>query len=147
LIKIEIYLSLASIKDAQAKGEAFSPQKRTSSPSKHDFFYFYLFFRVIFALLDQAPDPATQINADPDPIPGRKSSLTNFFALFRLFLCIIYFYCFIHLSSTVMFLLRSVSDSAARQRSSRPLQSRKHPSHYTIRLVWVFIGISYRVVV
>ncbi len=26
--------------------------------------YFFLFLRVIFALLD--PDPATQINADPD---------------------------------------------------------------------------------
>jgi hypothetical protein len=29
--KIAIYLFLASIKDAQATGEAFSPQKRTSS--------------------------------------------------------------------------------------------------------------------
>ncbi len=29
--------------------------------------YFFLFLWVIFALLD--PDPATQINADPDPKP------------------------------------------------------------------------------
>jgi hypothetical protein len=82
LIKIAIYLSLASIKDAQAKGEAFSPQKRSSSTSKHDFFfYFYLFFRVIFALLDQAPDPdsATQINADPDPKPWEKVIINKFF--------------------------------------------------------------------
>ncbi len=36
--------------------------------------YFFLFFWVIFALLDPDPDPATQINADPcgsgyDPDP------------------------------------------------------------------------------
>ncbi len=45
------------MKDVQATGEAFSPQKRTSS-SKHRNFSF-LFFWVIFALLN--PD------ADPDP--------------------------------------------------------------------------------
>jgi hypothetical protein len=28
-----------------------------------------LIFWVIFALLDPDPDPATQINADPDPLP------------------------------------------------------------------------------
>jgi hypothetical protein len=28
--------------------------------------YFFLFLLVIFALLDPDPDPATQINADPD---------------------------------------------------------------------------------
>jgi hypothetical protein len=27
--------------------------------------YFFLFLRVVFALLDPDPDPATQINADP----------------------------------------------------------------------------------
>jgi hypothetical protein len=31
--------------------------------------YFFLFFWVIFDLLDPDPDPATQINADPDPKP------------------------------------------------------------------------------
>ncbi len=33
--------------------------------------YFFLFLRVIFALLDPDPDPdpTTQINADPDPDP------------------------------------------------------------------------------
>jgi hypothetical protein len=29
--------------------------------------YFFLNLWVIFALLDPDPDPATQINADPDP--------------------------------------------------------------------------------
>ncbi len=29
--------------------------------------YFFLYLWVIFALLDPDPDPATQINADPDP--------------------------------------------------------------------------------
>ncbi len=31
------------------------------------FLYFFLFLWVIFALLDPDPDPATQINADPQP--------------------------------------------------------------------------------
>jgi hypothetical protein len=30
---------------------------------------FFLFFWVIFALLDPDPDPAAQINANPDPDP------------------------------------------------------------------------------
>jgi hypothetical protein len=50
------------MKDAQAIGEAFSPQKRTSSTSKHENSVLFLFLWVIFALLD--PDPATQTNAD-----------------------------------------------------------------------------------
>jgi hypothetical protein len=33
---------------------------------------FFLFFWVIFALLDPDSDPATQINADPDPKPGGR---------------------------------------------------------------------------
>jgi hypothetical protein len=33
--KLQFSYPLASIKDAQATGEAFSPQKRTSSTSKH----------------------------------------------------------------------------------------------------------------
>jgi len=36
LSRIAIYLSVASLKDVQATGEAFSPQKRTSSTSKHE---------------------------------------------------------------------------------------------------------------
>jgi hypothetical protein len=31
--------------------------------------YFFIFFCVIFALLDPDPDPATQVNADPDLQP------------------------------------------------------------------------------
>jgi hypothetical protein len=40
--KIAIYLSL-SIKDVQAIGEAFNPQKRTSSTSKHEISLLFLF--------------------------------------------------------------------------------------------------------
>jgi hypothetical protein len=49
--KIAIYL-----KDAQVTGEAFNPQKRTSSTLKH--------FECGSGL-----DSATQIHADPDPQP------------------------------------------------------------------------------
>jgi hypothetical protein len=34
--KLQFTFPYASIKDAQATGEAFSPQKRTSSTSKHE---------------------------------------------------------------------------------------------------------------
>jgi hypothetical protein len=51
---------------AQATGEAFSPQKEHPALKKKNF---SLYLWVIFALLDPAPDPATQINADPDPQP------------------------------------------------------------------------------
>jgi hypothetical protein len=63
--KIAIYLSLASLKDAQATGNAFSLQ-RTSSISKHELFSIFVGH---FALLAPNPDPATQINADPGPKP------------------------------------------------------------------------------
>ncbi len=53
------------MKDAQATGETFSPQKRTSSTSKMKILSFFQFFGVILALLDPDPDPAAQINADP----------------------------------------------------------------------------------
>jgi hypothetical protein len=56
---------MAFIKDAQATGEAFSSQKKTSCTSKHKIFYFLGHF----GLLDPDPDPATQINADPYPKP------------------------------------------------------------------------------
>ena len=56
--------------DAQATGEAFSPQKRRCSTSKHEnSLRFFSIFVGHFALLDPDPDPATQINADPDPQP------------------------------------------------------------------------------
>jgi hypothetical protein len=53
-ITIAIYLSLASIKDVQAKGEAISPQKRTSSTLKDENITgnHFLVFWAIFALLD-----------------------------------------------------------------------------------------------
>ncbi len=52
----------ASIKDAQATGEAFGTQKRTASTSKHENSLLFSVLWVIFALLD--PKPATQLNAD-----------------------------------------------------------------------------------
>jgi hypothetical protein len=45
------------MKDAQATGETFSPQKKTSSTSKDENSVLFLFFGVIFALLDPDPDP------------------------------------------------------------------------------------------
>jgi hypothetical protein len=48
-----IYLSLGLHKGRL--GEAFSPQKRTSSTSKHENSVLFLFLWVLFALLD--PDP------------------------------------------------------------------------------------------
>jgi hypothetical protein len=47
----------ASIKEAQATGEAFSPQKRTSSTSKDENSVLLSIFWVIFAFLDPDPDP------------------------------------------------------------------------------------------
>jgi hypothetical protein len=47
--------------------ENFSPQKRTFSTLKHENSILFSIFVGHFALLD--PDPATQINADPDPQP------------------------------------------------------------------------------
>jgi hypothetical protein len=51
----------------QATGEVFSPQKRTASTSKNNFFSFFLCLWVIFALLDPDTDPGTPLNTDPDP--------------------------------------------------------------------------------
>ena len=48
---------LASIKDSQATGEAFSPQKEHPALQKMKILSFFLFFGVIFALLDRDPDP------------------------------------------------------------------------------------------
>jgi hypothetical protein len=45
-------------------------QEKPSALQNVKFLYFFQFLRVIFALL--YPDPATQINADPDPKPWLK---------------------------------------------------------------------------
>ncbi len=65
---------LASIKDSQATGEAFSPQKRTSSTSKDENSVLFSIFWGQFcppgsgsAIFYADPDPTAQINADPDP--------------------------------------------------------------------------------
>jgi hypothetical protein len=80
--------------DAQATGEDFSPQKRTSNTSKHENSVLFSIFVVFFALLDSDPDPqfelldpdpnpATHINADPDtdpdpqPCPGQNRMVKN----------------------------------------------------------------------
>ncbi len=74
--KLQFIYPKASLKDAQATGEAFNPQKRTSSASKHENSYPLLFLGVIFAFLDLDPYPATQIKTDPhaypDPQPYKK---------------------------------------------------------------------------
>ncbi len=44
------------MKDFRVTEEAFSPQKRTSSTSKHKNLNFFLFLWVIFDLLDPDPD-------------------------------------------------------------------------------------------
>jgi hypothetical protein len=51
--------------DAQATGEAFGPQKRTSSTSKHE----KKNSRIFGSFLTPGSGPATQINTDPDPQP------------------------------------------------------------------------------
>jgi hypothetical protein len=53
--KLQFTYPLATIKDVQATGEAFSPQKRTSSTSKHKIYQLFLFLWVTFAHLDQDP--------------------------------------------------------------------------------------------
>jgi hypothetical protein len=63
LIKNCNFLSLGLPKDFQATEEAFSPQKRSSSTSRHENSLLFPIFVGNFALTD--PDPATQINANP----------------------------------------------------------------------------------
>ena len=63
--KLQFTCPQASTKDVQATGEAFRPQKRTSSTSKHEICSLFLFLWVIFALLVPDPDPLTLLNPDP----------------------------------------------------------------------------------
>jgi hypothetical protein len=58
--KLQFTYAYASIKDVQATGKAFSPQKRTSALHKIKFNNCFLLFWVIFARLD--PDPGTLLN-------------------------------------------------------------------------------------
>ncbi len=61
----------ASKKDAQATGEAFSPQKRTFNTSKHEISsLFYLCGS--FCPPGSIPDSATHINAYSDPQPCKQ---------------------------------------------------------------------------
>jgi hypothetical protein len=50
--KLQIIYDYASIKDVQASGEAFTPQK-------NEIYYFFLFLWVIFALM--YPDPVRSL--------------------------------------------------------------------------------------
>ncbi len=56
--------------DVQATEEAFIPQKKTSSTSKHEISLFFSIFVGHFALLD--PNPLTWLN--PDPIRIRNTA-------------------------------------------------------------------------
>jgi hypothetical protein len=49
---LQLTYSWATIKDVQAAGEAFSPQKRTFGRSKDEIVNCFIFFWAIFALLD-----------------------------------------------------------------------------------------------
>ncbi len=66
--KLQFTYPQAFIKDVQATEEAFSPQKWTSSTSKHEIFKFFLLFGVIFAILDPDTDPLTWLNPNADAI-------------------------------------------------------------------------------
>jgi hypothetical protein len=55
-----MYLSVGLHEDVKSAVEAYSPQKRTSSTSKHDFFSFLWFF---FALLDPDLDSHSQFGS------------------------------------------------------------------------------------
>ncbi len=63
-----------------ATGEAFSPQKRTSSTSKNEIYELFLCLRVIFALLDLDTDPR-------NPIESGSPTLLPWFLILRL-LCL-----------------------------------------------------------
>jgi hypothetical protein len=69
------------MKDAQATGEAFSSLNSTTFTSKHENSLLFLFLCLIFDLLDPDPDadPATQINADPQPCLQVWSSIRTVF--------------------------------------------------------------------
>jgi hypothetical protein len=67
---IATYLSLgeASMKAGQAEGEALSPQKRTSTTSKHKISSVLSIFVGNFWIpLSNRIQPSKQINADPKP--------------------------------------------------------------------------------
>jgi hypothetical protein len=82
--KLQFNYPWASIKDAQATGETFSSQKRTSITLKDENSVFFFLggsflpsgirIRIRNLYVDPDPDPAAQINADlvPDTDPDPK---------------------------------------------------------------------------
>jgi hypothetical protein len=71
-----IYLSLGIHKERQITEEAFSPQKRTSSTSKHEISKIFLLLWVIFSLLD--PDPDSEVGYGSTDLIGSGSETLNF---------------------------------------------------------------------
>ncbi len=73
LLKIAIYLSLGDIMDAQVAAEAFIPQKRTSSTSKHETSLLFLCGSVLpswIRILTRTQQlKLMRILPDPDPQP------------------------------------------------------------------------------
>jgi hypothetical protein len=65
------------MKAVQTTGEAFSPQKRKFSTSKHGIYYCFLFFWVIFALLDLDPQFRSGLGSR-DPIESDSIFVANF---------------------------------------------------------------------
>ncbi len=70
------------MKDVQAAGEAFIPQKRTSSTLTWILLTFFVFLWVIFAFLDPDPDSRSWSNvlieSGSNPDPDRKHCLLPF---------------------------------------------------------------------
>jgi hypothetical protein len=66
------------MKDVKATEEAFSPQKRTSSSSKHEISELFLIFWVIFSLLGPVSDPADQNQCRPGSRTLSLVSVVNF---------------------------------------------------------------------
>jgi hypothetical protein len=70
---IAIYLSLGLHKGSHKLQEKPSALKREPPALQNmNILYFFLYLWVIFAFLDLGQDPATQLNADPDPQPCFK---------------------------------------------------------------------------
>jgi hypothetical protein len=57
----------------ESTGEAFSPQKRTSSTSKHEILNFFLFLLVIFPRFQQRSGSETLFTVQVEFLPGGPS--------------------------------------------------------------------------
>jgi hypothetical protein len=84
---------LISIKDAQASGEAFSPQREHPALQNMKFLYFFLYFFVgNFFPPGSGSGSSNSNNADPDPKPCFSATSISYHSnLAGFFLKIIYF--------------------------------------------------------